>query len=308
MIEFSFLYPGFLVLLLLVPFFVLVYFVSLAYNKKKSIIFANFEAMERFYDVEFFSKNFLALYLNLIVLVLLIFAVAGTGVSFNADTSKFSYVIAIDTSESMATEDVSPSRFLAAKVEAKRFVDMLPVGVEIGVIGFSGDSVVSQTLDTSKIKVRAAIDNLEYGQVHGTNVYNALINANQLFGTRKLKAVVLMSDGQINVVDAPQVIKYIQRNNLVVHTLAVGTNEGGLTEFNTVSKVDEDFMKALAFNSGGQFFRITDAQSFASSFQVLFERINQKVTIDISFYLILAAILLFTIMWILYNLRFKVVP
>jgi Ca-activated chloride channel homolog len=306
--EFSFLYPGFLSFLLLVPFFVLVYFVSIAYNKKKAIVFANFEAMERFYDVEFFSKNFLALYLNLVILILLIFAVAGTAVSFEADTSAFSYVIAIDTSESMATEDVYPNRFLAAKTEAKRFVDMLPVGVEIGIVGFSGDSVVSQTLETSKIKVKSSIDNLEFGEVHGTNVYNALINANQLFGTRKLKAIVLMSDGQVNVVDAPQVIRYIGRNSLIVHTLAVGTSEGGVTEFDTLSKVDEDFMKSLAFNSGGEFFRIIDAQSFASSFEKLFEKINRQVTIDLSFYLLLAVIFLFTIMWILYNLRFKVVP
>ena len=60
--ELLFLYPKFLMLLLLVPFFIFVYFFSIAYNKKKAVLFANFEAMERFYDVEFFSKNFLALY------------------------------------------------------------------------------------------------------------------------------------------------------------------------------------------------------------------------------------------------------
>ena len=30
----------------------------LIYNKKKAVLFGNFEAMERFYDIEFFSKNF----------------------------------------------------------------------------------------------------------------------------------------------------------------------------------------------------------------------------------------------------------
>ena len=65
--ELVFLYPKFLAFLLLIPLFVFVYFFSLIYNKKKAIVFSNFEAMERFYDIEFFSKNFLALYLNLIV-------------------------------------------------------------------------------------------------------------------------------------------------------------------------------------------------------------------------------------------------
>ena len=43
----SFLYPKFLALLLLVPFFVFVYFFSIVYNKKKASVFANFEALER---------------------------------------------------------------------------------------------------------------------------------------------------------------------------------------------------------------------------------------------------------------------
>ncbi len=147
----SFLYPRFLLLLLLVPFFIFVYFFSLMYNKKKAVLFANFEAMERFYDIEFFSKNFLALYANLLILVLLIFALSGTAISFDTDTSAFSYVIAIDTSSSMSTVDVLPNRLEAAKNEARDFIDLLPIGVEVGIIGFSGDATVLQTLDSSKV-------------------------------------------------------------------------------------------------------------------------------------------------------------
>ena len=76
--EFLFLYPRFLLLLVLVPFFVFIYFFSLVYNKKKAVLFGNFAAMERFFDIEFFSKNFMALYFNVGVLILLILALAGT--------------------------------------------------------------------------------------------------------------------------------------------------------------------------------------------------------------------------------------
>jgi len=308
MVAFAFLYPKFLVLLLLVPFFVFVYFFSLAYNKKKAIVFANFEAMERFYDVEFFSKNFFALYMNLAILVLIIFSVAGTAVVFDVDTSAFSYIVAVDTSGSMATSDVAPTRLDAAKSEAKDFVDLLPVGTEIGVIGFSGDAEVMQVLDTSKLKVKMAIDNIDYGVIQGTNVYNALITANKLFDGRQTKSVVLISDGQLNVGDAPQVTRYANRNNIIVNTIAVGTEQGGLTEFNTVSKVDEDFLRALSFNSGGEFFRVKDVGDLGESFSALVRGANKEVEIDLTFYFLLAAVALFTITWILYNLRFKVIP
>jgi len=306
--ELVFLYPKFLFLLLLVPFFVSVYFFSLIYNKKKAVLFSNFEAIERFYDVEFFSKNFLALYMNLAVLVLIIFALAGTSIVFGADTSSFSYVIAVDTSGSMAANDVSPNRLVAAKEEAKNFVDSLPFGVEIGVVGFSGDVLVYQTLDTSKLKVKMAIDELGFGEVQGTNIYNALIGANKLFENRRAKSVVLISDGQLNVGDAPQIISYINRNNLVVNTIAVGTEEGGVTEFDTISKIDEDFLKSLAFANDGQFFRVKDLGDLGESFDALVQETYKEVEVDLTFYLLFVAIFIFTVLWILYNLRFKVVP
>ena len=306
--ELLFLYPKFLLLLLLVPFFVFVYFFSIMYNKKKAILFANFEAMERFYDVEFFSKNFLALYVNLAILLLLVLSLAGTSIAFNIDTSSFSYVIAVDTSNSMSTSDVAPNRLSAAKSSAKDFVDLLPIGVEVGVIGFSGDALVLQNLDTSKMKIKMAIDNIDFGVIQGTNIYNALISANKLFEGRQIKAVILISDGQLNVGDAPQIIRYINRNNLVVHTIAIGTPERGLTDFNTISKVDEDFLQSLSFNSGGEFFRATDLGDLGDSFSSLIRETNKEVVIDLTFYLLILAIIIFSILWILYNLRFKVVP
>jgi Ca-activated chloride channel family protein len=304
----TFLYPKFLSLLLLVPFFVFIYFFSIIYNKKKAILFANFEAMERFYDIEFFSKNFIALYVNLFVLVLLIFSLAGTSASFNVDTSDFSYVIAVDTSSSMGTSDVLPSRLAVAKEEAKNFINLLPIGVEVGIIGFSGDAVVLQELDNSKIKANIAIDEIDFGVIQGTNIYNALISANKIFGLRQRKSIVLISDGQLNVGDAPQIIRYINRNNLIVNTIAIGTSDGGLTEFNTISRVDEDFLKSLAFNSGGEFFRVEDDVDLEISLKSLISEVNKEVTMDLTFYLLLTAIFIFTILWVLYNLRLKVVP
>jgi Ca-activated chloride channel family protein len=272
------------------------------------MVFGNFAAMERFYDIEFFSKNFLALYINLIILVLLIFSLAGTSVSFDADSSAFSFVIAVDTSESMSATDVSPNRLDVAISEAKNFVDLLPIGVRVGVIGFSGDALVYQELDSSKLKVKMAIGELTFGDVQGTNVYNAIVAANSIFGDEQMKAVVLISDGQLNIGDAPKIIRYMNRNNLIVNTIAIGTVEGGVTSFDTVSKADEDFLKSLAFNSGGQFFRVDDVSEMEESFSLLVNESFKEVTIDLTFYFLLVAIFLFVILWVLYNLRFKVVP
>jgi Ca-activated chloride channel family protein len=306
--ELVFLYPRFLIFLLLVPLFVFVYFFSLMYEKKKAVVFSNFGAMERFYDVEFFSKNFLALYLNLTVLILLVLALAGTGVSFVADTSIFSYVIAVDSSSSMSSDDIYPNRLEAAKGGAKKFIDLLPVGVEVGVLEFAGDASVLHVLDSNKFKVNLAIDAVEYGEVQGTNIYNVLIAADKLFEDRQLKSVILISDGQLNVGDVPRIIKYINRNKLTVNTVAVGSEEGGVTGFNTISEVDEDILKALAFNSGGEFFRVKDVRDFDLLFNSLMNTTEKEVTVDLSFYFLIGGILMLTFLWVMHSFRFKVVP
>ena len=304
----SFLYPKFLILLLLIPFFIFVYFFSLVYNKKKALLFANFEAMERFYDIEFFSKNFLFLYLNLAVLILLVLALAGTSVSFVAETSTFSHSLLIDNSWSMKTPDVLPTRLEAAKTSAKNFIDLLPVGAEISIIAFSGDAAVMQEPDNSKVRAKMAIDNIDYGDIQGTNIFNALVIANKLLDDRRLKSLVLISDGQLNIGDAPQVIRYANRESLIVNTIAIGTQEGGTTELDTISKVDEDFLSSLASETGGQFFRAEDLADLDASFNQIIRTTTKEVLIDISFYLLLAGLGLFTLNWILHNLRFKIIP
>ncbi|MBT6689756.1 VWA domain-containing protein [archaeon] len=306
--ELVFLYPKFLNLLFLVPFFIFVYFIGLIYSKKKAMMFSNFEAMERFYDIELFSKNFFALYVNLLILILLVLTLSGVGVQFVAETSDFSYVIVVDTSTSMSSNDFYPDRLEAAKNGAKKFVNLLPVGVEIGVVEFSGDARVLHNLDSNKIKINMAIDAIDYGEVQGTNIYNALLAGDKLFDDRQVKAAILISDGQLNVGNTPRILNYINRNRLVVNTIAVGSDEGGVTGFDTISEVDEDVLKSLAFNSGGEFFRIKDVEDFDLLFDTLLTKVSKEVTVDLSFYFLSGTILMFTLLWVLHNFRFKVFP
>jgi len=272
-------------------------------------MFSNFKAMQRFYGIEFFSKNLALLYIHLIILILIVFALAGIGVSVETDTSSFSYVILIDNSQSMSAHDLLPNRLSVAKEEAKRFIDMLPTGVEIGVISFSGESKVHQILDTSKIKTKLAIDAINFGEVSGTNVHNALITANNIFQNRQMKAVILISDGQLNVVEAPEVIRYLNRNNIIVNTIGVGTIEGGVVEgLNMISKIDEDFLKAISFNSNGQFFMAENPEELRSSFEEIIIQTRKEVSIDLSLYFLIGVIILLSISWILYTLRFRIIP
>ena len=306
MIQVSFLYPQLLLLLLSIPIFIFIYFLGSLYNQRKSLVFPNFEAMKRISGGEVFSRNFIVLYLNLIMLCLLVLGIAGMIIVLDTKSSSFSYVFAIDNSGSMATTDVSPNRLQAAKSFAKSFVDKLSL-VEMGVIGFSGDATIMQELDASKLKTKLAIDSIEFGKVGGTNIYNAVIGANEIFGTKKLKSIILITDGQSNVGGVDKILSYANKRNIIIHTIAVGTVEGGEGSLGFISKLDEDFLKALSFNTGGRFF---SAQDVGALDEILFNlgRTTTKISLNISTYLLIGSLIILLFNWILYNFRFKTMP
>lgn len=254
------------------------------------------------------SKNFISLYFNILVILLLVFSLAGTVVSFSRETSSFEYVIAIDNSGSMRTQDILPNRLTAAKEASKRFVDSLALGTNIGVVSFAGSAEVVKILDSSKLETNMAIESIDFTNLEGTNIYSTLTTAKELFSNADFKAVIIVSDGQINIGEVAQAIKYASSNDILVNTIAVGTKEGGVTEFNTISKTDEESLQALAFNTGGRFFLVDKNAALTQSFSDILEKINKEVSINISSYLLLTALGIIIINWILFNFRFRILP
>lgn len=308
MVGISFTYPYFLLLLFLVPLFILIYFSSIFYNKKKAILFSNFEALERISDVEIFSKGISTLYINLAVVIFLAFAIAGTSISFDATSSVSSYVIMIDNSVSMKTLDVGDTRLEIAKSLAREFVDTLPVGTEIGILQFSGDVNTIQRLDTSKIKTKLAIDSVDFGEMQGTNLYSAIITADGILGSRKSKSLLIIGDGQFNLGDNAKAEEYIVKNGILVNAILVGTEEGGVTELGAISSADDSFFKILTFDTEGTLFRTNSKGELDKDLESIMTNKMKTVYMDLSLYLLGISLALILMNWILYNFRFRAIP
>jgi len=254
------------------------------------------------------SKNFTSLYINIIIICLLALSLAGTIVVFNADTSSSSYVIAIDNSGSMRTMDILPDRLSAAKSSAKKFIEFLPIGTRVGIISFAGNAEIVKEMDSSKIEAKAGIDSIDFSELEGTNIFNTMTISKQVLEGADEKAVVLISDGQVNIGEISQAISYASSNNIVINTVAIGTAAGGVTGLGAISKMDEDSLRALAFNSGGKFFSAENSEELDASFDSIVERTEKEVSVNISAYLVIAALFLVLLNWILFNLRFRTIP
>ena len=286
--------PWYLVFVFAIPVLIVLHFVSLKSKRRTSLKFANFEAIARIKGIDLYSKSIGLLVFNVLFVFLLVMALSGLTFHNEVDASGFSFVIVMDTSESMSAKDMSPDRISVAKKTAIDFVESLPSESYVGIVSFSGDSLIEHELSKSKQSLKSAINNIDLSVVGGTNIYRAVLNAGKLLEGEKNKAIILLSDGQINVGKIQEVIDFVEENDILVHTFGIGSVEGGEVSYG-LSKLDEDSLKSLAFNSNGKYFNVQDSKDMESSFKEMVN-VTQKIgSFELASYLLLIVVILFVI-------------
>lgn len=304
MVSFSFLYPTYLFFLFLIPLYIFIHLVTLRSAKSTALKFANFEAIARIKGVDFLSKNLIILVLSVLIIFLLVMAVSGLNLHITTSSSEHSFIIAIDSSKSMSANDMDPNRMEAAKRAAQRFIDILPIATKAGIISFSGNSFIEQDITESKSALKSAISDIQISEIGGTDIYEAVITSTNLLRGEASKAIILLSDGQINVGGVEESVLYANENGVIVHTIAIGTSEGGEASFG-ISKLDEDTLDALAYNTDGVFFKAESEEELFESLSDAILSTRQKVTLNMTGYLITAVIILFSIEFYLINSRYR---
>jgi Ca-activated chloride channel homolog len=307
MVSVSFVQPFYLFFLFLIPILIFLHVVTLKMARSRALRFANFEAIGRIKGIDFFSKNLVILVINVLVIFLVAMGLAGLKLHTELDASVHSFIIAVDNSKSMEADDFLPNRLEAAKDAAIGFVGATPVATRIGVISFSGNSFIEQDVSDSKVLVETAIENIVLSDIGGTDLSEAMITSTNLLRSEDSRAVILISDGQINVGEVGDIIDYANENLVLIHTIAIGTDEGGQTSYG-LSKLDEDSLSALAYNTGGKYFRASSVEELEKSFVDAITLTNKKVGIPVGSYALMAALVLFVLSYFLMNTRFRRLP
>lgn len=169
----------------------------------------------------------------LVALSLLVISVAQPVATERVPNERSTIMLAFDVSLSMAAEDISPNRFIAAQDGAKEFVDDLPDGLNIGLVAFAGTArlVVPPTQDHQE--VMDAIDRLELDRATaiGDAVKLSLdVIEEQAVGVEDgvpEAAIVLLSDGETTVgMPTAEAAELARDAGIAVSTIAYGTQEG----------------------------------------------------------------------------------
>ena len=231
--------------------------------------------------------------LALAALALLVVGVARPHVVRNVTRDDATIVLAIDTSRSMAADDVQPTRFQAAKSAALAFLDEVPDNYSVGIVSFStsADPVLPPTIDRDA--ARTALAELRLGS--GTAIGNAITRSVDLAldqrpgerprprtAGRPPAAVLLLSDGAQTAGDIQPLpaAQRARRLGVPVSTVALGTGNavvevprpGGLKE-RVVVAPDVPTLRRIAQATGGSFSAAPDAARLESVYRELGTRL-----------------------------------
>jgi Ca-activated chloride channel homolog len=105
-------------------------------------------------------NNQLGLWLSVGGVILLAVAVAGPTASLPVGRSAGTVILAMDVSNSMSADDVTPSRLVAAQQAALSFIDAQPDSVDIGVVGFDQGALTTSPSSADRAAAKAAVQSL----------------------------------------------------------------------------------------------------------------------------------------------------
>lgn len=309
--EITFSNPVYLWALLIVPVLIVLYFISLKYSKAMTVKFANFVALSRVAGNVGESSNIGVLVVRVLALVFIILSISGMTFWYYGESANKDYVLAIDASASMNVEEgLNPTRLDAVKKAANNFVDDLPLSSQVGVLSFSGTSFVEQPLTVEKNLVKEAVNEIKINSVGGTDIENAIITGtNLLLPSKKAKVIVLLTDGRSNIgVSEETAIAYAIANHIVVHIIGVGSKET-INSDGIVLGIDEESLKKIADMTLGNYYYVENEEDFNNVYQQLIKNPTLgNNPVEMSFILLVAALILLLIDWMLGTTIYRKIP
>lgn len=264
--------PQYLYLLIIIPLlaFVQLWFVI----RKKNILkkFGNPELLTQLMPDVSAYRPMVKFYLLLFALTALIFTMAapqfGTRIQ-SVQRKGIEVMIALDVSNSMNSNDITPSRLERAKQAISRLTDKL-VNDRIGLIVFAGQAYtqIPITSDYASAKMFLSSINTDIVPTQGTAIGAAINLAVNSFSSIEEvnRAIIVITDGENHEDDPIGAAKAALAKGITTYTVGMGSPKGGPIPMGrsgnflrdkdgnvVVTKLDENMLVEIAQAGGGQY-------------------------------------------------------
>ena len=195
----------------------------------------------------------------------------GTKISHEKRTG-IETIIALDISNSMLAEDVSPSRLDRAKMMVENLVDHF-TNDKIGLIVFAGEAYVQLPITSDFVSAKMFLSSIEPGliETQGTDIATAVNMATHSFTQEEGvgKAVIVITDGEDHEGGALEAAQEAKEKGMRVYVLGIGSAKGspipipGTSDYmkdnsgeTVMSALNEDMCKQVAEAGGGAYIHV----------------------------------------------------
>lgn len=232
---FNFAYPGYLFLLLLIPVFLIIYFISRRLRKRNLLKFGRLESISRLMpDVSFYKAPLkIALELAALLFIILAFARPWGGVKDEKTIKQgIEVVIAVDASNSMlasATDSPDgPDRMRTAKLILEKLINRLD-NDRVGLIVYAGQSYTLIPVTNDYVSAKMFLNSIDPSQIaqQGTDIASAIEMAAQSFSENKNigKAIILITDAEEleDEKNVEEAVKNASKAGIQIDVIGVGS-------------------------------------------------------------------------------------
>ena len=262
--------PRFLWLLLLVPLIPVVYGILRALRRRRIRRFGDEALVRSLMPSWSGAKGWIRIILWDLALLCFVIGIARPqmGAKLKEHEAKGAEImICLDVSNSMLSQDYSPSRLDRAKLAISRVVDKLQ-GDRIGLIIFAGTSFVQLPITTDYVSAKMFLGNIDTGSVpvQGTAIGDAILTAAKSFSAQseKSRAIIVITDGENHEDDAVDAARQAAELGIKIYTVGVGSLRGQPIPVNgellkdkdgniVVSRLDEATLKQIADEGHGAY-------------------------------------------------------
>jgi len=300
----TFLWPGALWLLLVLPAAVAAYILILRRKSKAAVVYPNLAFVKAAMGRQQRWRRHLPPALFLASLAAMLVALARPAAVVTLPTQHETVILAIDVSGSMKADDVKPTRLAAAQTAAKSFIKNMPRSTRIGLVSFAASAAIVQPPTTKRDDLNAAIDHLQldFSTAVGSGILASLkaIFPDQDFalwageaaplgepkkeppapvppGSYRNAVIVLLTDGETTSGPDPlDAARQAARRGVRVFTVGVGTKDGqvlGGEGWSVHVRLDEDALKVIADLTRAEYFFAGNAPDLKKIYQGLNSRL-----------------------------------
>ena len=272
---FRFADPTYLYLLAVIPVLAIIRFLTYRNQKKRLRKFGDPKLLRSLMpDVSRFrpAVKFWILQGALALLVVMLARPQfGTKIS-NEQRTGIETIIAMDISNSMLAEDITPSRLDRSKMMVENLVDHF-TNDKIGLLVFAGDAFVQLPITSDYVSAKMFLSSIDPSMMatQGTDIARAIDMASHSFTQEEGigKAIIVITDGEDHEGGALEAAEAAKKAGMRVYVLGVGSTQGapipipGTGDYmkdntgNTVmSALNEDMCRQVAQAGGGAYIHV----------------------------------------------------